>query len=236
MITLIQFPHAKNQPSFSPFCLKLETYLKITNVPYENKFTVSMKDSKKKKMPIILDQGELIEDSDFIIHHLKQQHGVDLDKHLSDEQKAVARAFQLLCEKSIVDIVMYFRWVDKENWPKFREIVFRGAPWLIKVTVANGMAKNIEKTLYKHGIGRFTDSEKLKILNDNLTAISNYLGSQTYFFGDQVSSIDVILFSTLVQVRSRGAVRQFESTLDAYPNLKNYLERFRQVYWPEMIF
>lgn len=195
-----------------------------------------MKDSKKKKMPMILDQGELIEDSDFIIHHLKQQHGVDLDKHLSDEQKAVARAFQLLCEKSVVDIVMYFRWVDKENWPKFREIVFRGAPWLVKVTVANGMAKNIEKTLYKHGTGRFTDSEKLKILNDNLTAISNYLGSKTYFFGDQVSSIDVILFSTLIQVNARGAVRQFERTLDTYPILKNYLERFRQAYWPEMIF
>jgi glutathione S-transferase len=187
-------------------------------------------------MPMILDQGELIEDSDFIIHHLKHQHGVDLDKHLSDEQKAVARAFQLLCEKSIVDIVMYFRWVDKENWPKFREIVFRGAPWLIKVTVANRMAKNIEKTLYKHGTGRFTDSEKLKILNDNLTAISNYLGSKTYFFGDQVSSIDVILFSTLIQVNARGAVRQFERTLDTYPILKNYLERFRQAYWPEMIF
>jgi glutathione S-transferase len=234
MITLIQFPHAKNQPSYSPFCLKLETHFKIANVPYENKYTVSMKDSKKKKMPMIVDQGELIEDSDFIIHHLKLKHSVDLDKHLSAEEKAIAKAFQLLCEKSIVDIVMYFRWVDKENWPKFRDIVFRGAPWFIKVTIANGMAKSIEKTLYKHGIGRFTEAEKLKILDDNLTAISNYLGSKKYFFGDQVSSIDVILFSTLIQVNARGAVRQFEQILNSYPNLKNYLERFRQTYWPEM--
>ncbi len=193
-----------------------------------------MTGSKKKKMPMILDQGELIEDSDFIIQHLRLKHGVDLDSHLSDEEKAVAKAFQRLCEKNIVDIVVYFRWVDKENWPKFRDIVFRGAPWFIKLTIANGMAKNIEKTLFKHGIGRFTESEKLKILDDDLKAISNYLGDKKYFFGNQVSSIDTVLFSTLLQVNSRGAVKQFERTLEAYPNLKSYVDRLTQSFWPEM--
>ena len=183
---------------------------------------------------MILDQGELIEDSDFIIQHLRLKHGVDLDSHLSDEEKAVAKAFQRLCEKNIVDIVVYFRWVDKENWPKFRDIVFRGAPWFIKLTIANGMAKNIEKTLFKHGIGRFTESEKLKILDDDLKAISNYLGDKKYFFGNQVSSIDTVLFSTLLQVNSRGAVKQFERTLEAYPNLKSYVDRLTQSFWPEM--
>ena len=234
MITLIQFPHAPGRPSYSPFCLKLESYLKVANIPFENKYTVSTGGSKKKKMPMILDDGALIEDSDFIIQHLKLKHGVDLDKHLTDEQKAIAKAFQWLCEKSIVDIVVYFRWVDKDNWPKFRDVIFRGAPWFIKLTVANGMAKSLEKTLYKHGMGRFTDAEKMKILDDNLSAISNYLGDKKYFFGDQVSTIDTILFSVLIQVKSRGVVKQFEKALDGHSNLVNYVERFRQTYWPEM--
>lgn len=184
MITLIQFPKPSDGLSFSPFCLKMETYLKVASVPYENKLTVSMGGSKKKKMPMILDQGELIEDSTLIIDHLKQKHGIDLDRHLTLEQKAIATAFQWLCEKSLVDIVVHFRWNDPGNWPDFREAIFGGAPWLIKVTVANAMARSISKTLHKHGMGRFTDTKKLKILDDNLSAISNYLGAKKLFFGE----------------------------------------------------
>jgi glutathione S-transferase len=234
MITLIQFPKAPDRPSFSPFCLKLETYLKCAKVPYENKLTVSMGQSKKKKMPMILDGGELVEDSTFIIEHLRKRHGVDLDRHLTEEQKAIARAFQWLCEKSIVDIVVYFRWADKDNWPKFRELIFARAPWFVKVTIGNGMAKSIGKTLYKHGMGRFTDDEKLRILDENLSAISVYLGDKKYFFGDQVSTIDTILYAVLVQVASRGVVPQFEGVVERYPNLKRYVENFTKTHWPEL--
>ena len=219
-ITLIQFPRPENCSSYSPFCLKMETYLKAAQVPYENKLTVSMGKSRKSKMPMILDNGELVEDSTFIIEHLKQKHGIDLDKHLNQEQKAIAKAFQWLCEKSIVDIVVHFRWVDQTNWPKFRDVIFRGAPWFIKGTVANIMARSIRKTLHKHGMGRFSDIEKLKILDDNLSAISTYLGAKQFFFGDQVSTIDTVLYAHLVQVAPRGVVPQFERVMDNYPNLK----------------
>jgi glutathione S-transferase len=233
VITLIQFPKPPGRASFSPFCLKMETYLKVAQVPYENKLTVSMSGSRKKKLPMILDQGELIEDSTLIIEHLNKKHGIDLDKNLTPEQKAVAKAFQWLCEKSLIDIIVHFRWVDPVNWPHFREVVFYGAPWLIKVTVANVMAKSIKKTLYKHGLGRFTDEEKLKILDDNLSAIAVYLGDKKYFFGDHVSAIDTILYAFLVQVHPRGVVRQLEGVRSKYPNLDQYVERFTKTYWPE---
>jgi glutathione S-transferase len=233
MITLVQFPNAKNRPSYSPFCLKLESYFRAANVPYENKLTISTANSKKNKMPMIIDQGETIEDSTIIIEHLKNKHNIDLDKHLTAEQKGIARAYQLLCEKSIVDIFMYFRWVDKNNWPKFRNVLFVGAPWLVKVTIANIMSKSIEKMLYKHGLGRFTDAEKLKILDDNLLAISSYLGSKKYFFGDQISTIDTILFANLVQVFPRNVVPQFTGMIQKYPNLLTYVSHFSATHWPE---
>lgn len=194
-----------------------------------------MANSKKKKMPMIIDHGELIEDSTLIIEHLKKNHGVDLDSHLTPEQKSIALAFQWLCEKSIVDIVVHFRWVDKNNWPKFREVVFHGAPWLIKATVANVMAKSIEKTLYKSGPDRFTDAEKLKMLDQNLNAISNYLANKKYFFGDTVSTIDTVLFGFLTQVEPRGVVSQFEGMIEKYPNLKTYMANMTKSYWPEYL-
>lgn len=228
-IILLQFPKPLDRPSFSPFCLKLETYLKVAKIPYENKFTLDMGKSQKKKMPMIIDEDILIEDSTFIIKHLKDKYNIDLDAHLTNEEKAISKAFQWLCEKSIVDIVVYFRWCDKNNWPKFKEIIFKGAPWPIKMTVANIMSASIKRTLYKQGIGRFTDDEKLILLRDNLKSISDFLGNKTYFFGDSISSIDTILYAVLIQVKPRNVVSQFEGILDEYKNLNQYLLNFESL-------
>jgi glutathione S-transferase len=232
MIKLIQFPSKPERASYSPFCLKLETFFKVAEVPYENQFSFSPKGTKKK-MPMIDDQGELIEDSSLVIEHLKSKHKIGLDAHLTAEQKAVGRAFKWLCEKSLIDIIVHFRWNDSQNWPKFRDVIFAGAPWLIKVTVANVMAKSIKKTMYNHGTGRFTDVEKLKIFDDNLRAISDYLGTKKYFFGDKISSHDVTLFSFLVQSRSRGVVPQLEGRLEKFPNLVKLVAEIQKAYWPE---
>ncbi len=228
MIKLIQFPYPKGRFSFSPFCLKLESYLKLTNTSYENKFTVKPNQFSKQKLPVIQDGEKLIEDSHFIIQYLKETYNIDLDKHLNSEQKAISTAFQVLCEKNIVDITMYFRWCHKQNWPKFREIIFRGAPWLIKASIANGMAKSIQKTLYKSGIGRFTEEEMLILLKQYVKAISDFLADKEFFFGNQVSSIDCIIFASLLQVDQSEIVPQFQNFIDAHPNLRAYLKRMEQ--------
>jgi len=35
MITLHQYPGCWELPSLSPFCIKVETYLKMTGIPYK---------------------------------------------------------------------------------------------------------------------------------------------------------------------------------------------------------
>jgi glutathione S-transferase len=235
MITLIQYPRGKDVPSISPFCLKLETYFKATNTPYENKFTVSTAKTTKKKMPVILDNGQLIEDSSFVIDHLKQKHQIDLDKNLSSEQKAVTQSFKWLCEKNMVPIIMHYRWVDKINWPKFRDIVFAGAPWFIKATIANSISKNVQKNMYGMGLGRFSDSEKLELLDQDLKAISDYLSNKKYFFGDNIHMIDTVLFTTLTQIEKSTVTPQLNPLFTKYPNLKIYTAHMMKQFWPEFI-
>lgn len=231
MITLIQFIRPKHALTLSPFCLKLETFFKMAQIPYKNKYTVSTSNTQKKKLPVIMDDGVMIEDSSLIIKYLTEKYHVDLDKNLTTEQGAIGKAFQWLCEKSIVDIIVYFRWVDQKNWPLFRDVVFTGAPWFIKATVGNAMSKNIKKTLWEHGIGRFTDDEKMQILRENLTSISNYLGDKKYFFGNQPTTIDCVLFGVLSQLKDFHFVPQFKGLLLGYPNLYKYIENMTQSYW-----
>ena len=45
--------------------------------------------------------GEAVADSQFCIDFLNKKLGIDLNKHLSSEERAVARAFQKMTEEDI---------------------------------------------------------------------------------------------------------------------------------------
>ena len=103
MITLYQFEPAFGLPNASPFCMKLETWLRMAQLPYEAP-TMRMTDMRKApkgKMPYIVDQGRVVSDSTFIIDYLKATYGDKLDNWLSPEQRAVALAFQRLLEENL---------------------------------------------------------------------------------------------------------------------------------------
>jgi len=55
----------------SQFCTKLETFLRITKLPYEIVETLPLK-APRGKLPYIEDQGQVITDSRLILNYLKK--------------------------------------------------------------------------------------------------------------------------------------------------------------------
>lgn len=91
--------------SLSQPCLKLETFLCMTKtflcmtkIAYECDF--GMKMSSKGKMPWIEYNGKEVADSNFCIEFLSKEFGVDVDDHLTVEQKAMARAILVMLEEN----------------------------------------------------------------------------------------------------------------------------------------
>jgi glutathione S-transferase len=103
MITLYQFEPAFGLPNASPFCLKLETWLRMAGLPYEApRMTLSaMGRSPKGKLPYIVDGEKTIADSSFIVDYLTATYGVALDGWLIAGQRAQALAFQRLMEENL---------------------------------------------------------------------------------------------------------------------------------------
>jgi hypothetical protein len=56
-VILHQFPRGIYAPSASPFVMKLETWLRIAEIPYKNEFSLQM--SKKGQVPWITFNGEV---------------------------------------------------------------------------------------------------------------------------------------------------------------------------------
>ena len=113
-ITLCHLGPSPNVPTISTFVLKLETYLRIADIPYVEEFTFNH--SSKGKMPYIKDDGNEVADSNFIISYLNKKFGKDLDKNLSPSERASSLAFKRLIEENLYWTLVYFNW----NVEKYR--------------------------------------------------------------------------------------------------------------------
>jgi glutathione S-transferase len=67
MIELHQFSPNWGLPNASPFCMKLETYLRMANLPHQVVYEDKMDKAPKGKMPYIVDQGKKLGDSNLIL-------------------------------------------------------------------------------------------------------------------------------------------------------------------------
>ena len=229
MIHLHQLPKlAGKEYSCSPFCLKMELYLKVMNFNYENNFSLELNKSPTGKMPFIEEGGRKFADSNLIIEHLENEHGVFLDKSLSKEQRAISNAFIRLCEDSLYDVGVYARWCDVDNklWKK-SFIEFAKLPKLMSGLVYGAAKKNITRQLQSSGLLVLTNREIYRRAEKDLKSISDYLNSREHFFNEKVSLVDIVVFSFL-QIMLDGSCGQKLQYMVEQLDFTNFIATMRK--------
>ncbi|MCH9644187.1 MAG: glutathione S-transferase family protein [Gammaproteobacteria bacterium] len=231
MIKLYQFYGCWNLPSASPFCVKLETYLRMTGIPYEISRLQDPRKTPKGKLPYVEYKGEKIGDSSLVIERLKAEFGDVLDQHLTSEQKATSLAFQRLLEEHLYWVIAYTRWVEKENWAKTKVAYFGGMPPLIRKFVPEMIRKNVVKNIHEQGVGRHTQEEIYKMGCDDLDALSVLLGEKEYFFNNKPSSLDAIAYAFTTGVLYPPLPSRLKTHAATISNLKQHVDRIEERYY-----
>lgn len=190
MITLFQFHRIWNLPNPSPFCMKVETYLRMAKIPYENKFVSNPQKSPKKKLPHIKMDGKFYPDSELIIDELKLRFGDELDKNLTPEQKALAVLIDISFSDRLYWISVYLRWQNEAGWEQIKDSMFEKLPVLAKLFVPNMFRKHLLKQLHQQGTGRHSLQEIIQMGIKNLDAMVVILGDKKYFLGDKPTTVD----------------------------------------------
>ena len=127
MITLYTFGPAFGLPDPSPFVTKAEVLLKMAGLAYQTDLT-GFRRAPKGKLPYIDDDGERIADSTFIRWHLEKKYGVDFERGLSVEQRAVGWAFEKMAEDHLYWALVDARWQDDANFAKGPSGIFPKNP------------------------------------------------------------------------------------------------------------
>jgi glutathione S-transferase len=180
--------------------MKVETYLRMAKLPYENKFVNNPHKSPKRKLPYIKIDGVLYPDSELIIDELKMRFGDTLDTDLTAEQKATAVLIDLaLCER-LYWVMVYLRWQEDAGWLILRETMFGKLPKVAKLFIPTMVRKSMLKELDYQGIGRHSLTEIVQLGKKMLDTLVALLGDKNYFLGDKPTSIDATAYAFLANI------------------------------------
>jgi glutathione S-transferase len=226
MIRLHVFPQAWGiNPS--PFCLKVETYCRLANIPFETVSGLPV-GAPRGKLPFIDHNGQRIPDSGWIIAHLKQQYGDPLDAGLTPAQHAAGHVLRRTCEESLYFCLVYARWLDPAGWKVIKPIFFNTLPPVARDAIAMLARRGVRTALKGQGYGRHSPGELYALGAADLAAIATLLAAQDFAVGAQPSSYDASLYGVLANILTAPIETPLAAEARRHATLPAYLARMRE--------
>ena len=231
MIRLFQFAPALGLPNASPFCMKVETYLRMAGLPFEAVNHGNPLKGPRGKLPYIDDGGTVVADSSFIVGHLKRVHGDPLDGWLTPTLHAQGLAFQRLMEEHLYWAVVHTRWAEPAGWavtrPGFFGQLSPPLRWVFPLLARRGLLSQLRG----QGLGRLKREEILARGSADIIAISDFLADRPYLLGDKPSSYDATAHAFLANLLWAPLDTPLRQLARSRPNLDAYCQRMKARYF-----
>jgi glutathione S-transferase len=228
-----QMPPIWGLPNASPFCMKLEVFLRMAKIPYVAKSIEGPPKSQSGKVPYIeRADGSLLWDSSRILETLSQEHGVDLDAGLTEQERAQGLLIKRLFEEELYFIALYTRWVDEQGWAITRPAYFDGMPWFVRTVIVPFVRRQIVGAARGQGVGRLPEGYREKKGIEDVRALSTVLGDKPYFLG-RPSTLDCTAYAFLANAIEAPFHDPVVQELRKQANLVAYCERMKQTYFAD---
>lgn len=233
-IKVFQFPRMFEVPNLSPFCAKLETWLRIAAIPYEVVDTPDPRKGPRGQLPYIEDGGTIVADTSLIIEHLIETRGVDPDARLDSTQRATARLVQRALEGHYTFVLAYTH-LYRDEGLRHTRARFDPIPAIVRPFVARAVKGQIRKILWHQGVLRGPDDQIMKAAIRDWDAVISLMSDGPFFFGAEPTSLDAIVFATLASTILTPIESPIRGHLSSQPAVVAYAERVRGRLFPELV-
>ncbi|PAV86430.1 hypothetical protein WR25_24465 [Diploscapter pachys] len=234
VVYLFQFPRITTAPNLSPFCLKIESMLRVYNIKHEIIETMR-KRGDNGQLPFIELNGKQIADSQLIDVVLREHFNISSLPSKRDE--GFARAIDRMLNGNTFGGILYFKVLKR--FDGFTDVIMREMsrqpsfliPFLQTVfRLLVGKRLDLRtRTL----VGDFSTEEFRMLLKKDFDALVDILGDRKFLFGDEITPTDCSLFGQLVTVHNLSYDNEVQSILRKdYKPLLDYIDRFRQEVFP----
>jgi len=206
VVYLYSFPRTPQVPVVSAFCLKLESWLKLHNIKYENVDHKMKMRSKKGLLPFVELNGEEINDSNHIIEVLSEKFEKKMPMELSSEQKNIQHAMLTMIENHLHWAVTQWSARDINNMLKGYKMDLAAAfgtklpTALLNFYFKHTFLRKMMKKIKAQGLASSSNEEMEAMGKEDLDVLSNMLGDKQFLFGDEPAHLDLVAFGTLAPV------------------------------------
>jgi glutathione S-transferase len=197
MLTLIQFPRAPGVMNASPFCMKIEVFLKLAGLPYQLDDRQLPMRLPKGKLPALRDGDTLVCDSQAILEHLQQRYRDQLPPALRLPERGADLALRRMLEEHSYFAALWGRWIDDTAFGVVGPAFFGHVPKLLRGPVAALVRRKMRRDLIGQGMGRHGPAEIAARACADLTAVQAMLGDRLFFGGDAPSALDATVYAFL---------------------------------------
>lgn len=177
-----------------------------------------------------------IEDSQRCITELSTLFNIDMDAHLTPEQKHQSEILRLLVENVLYHVVVRILWVDN------KEFLLKDSPIAVpdcaKSFVINLIRKKMIEMLNIHGNGDLSDEESHKTGAEVYKEIARTLGDKKFLFSNEKpSTIDCVLYRYVDQFEKESfCPAALKQVFAENPNLAVYGKNVKETLTPDEAF
>lgn len=226
-LELLQFPPAFGLMNPSPFCMKVEVFLRLSGLPYRcNNGALPMR-SPKGKLPVLRDGDVLVPDSQAIVAYLQQRYGDKMPAALAAPETGVQHALRRMFEEHAYFASLWLRWVDDAGWRTVNPTFFGKLPWLVRQFLPALVRRKMRRDLQGQGMGRHKPGEIIERLCTDIDATAEILGAQPYFGGNDPGAIDACTYAFLANLLWSPFDTPARTHAQNKENLVAYAERMK---------
>ena len=211
------------------FCIKLETYLRVSDTPYK---TAPFKRSQapKGKIPYVELDGQLVGDSQLIIEKLEQRSKQPLDAALPARDRASAQMIRRALEEGLYFIGLYIKWAIADGYAITRDEMKQFVPG-----IALPIVRRVQrKKLHAQGTGRHTHDEIMAMGRADVDALAELVGDGPFVFGATPRTIDCTVFAFVESISGFPLDTPVKQQLQSHAGLVAYRKRFHERWWKDL--
>lgn len=229
MITLYSYPELFGLSDNNPYGLKVYAFLHLSGLPFVQAHVFDASQAPRGQLPYVADGETMVGDSDVIIRHLTEHHGLTLDAGMSADERCTDH----LVRRTLDDlywVMSYSRWADERYWRQFRDGLLAAHSQLTAADLDGARAYNAKRYHYQ-GIGRYEPDGVYERGLADLGALAHLLRGP-FLFGDQPRSTDAALYGFVANIHFYPIDTPLKRFVAATPALFGHVERVHALVAP----
>jgi glutathione S-transferase len=222
VITLYSYPELFGVADNNGYGLKVFAFMRLAGVPFVHEHIFDASAAPRGQLPYIVDDGEIIGDSETIVAHLNRKYALAIDAGLD----AARRDRDFMVTRLLDDlywVMSYSRWKDERYFPAFRDALLREHPQLTIEGLRKAQEFNFQRYYYA-GIGRYSPEAAYARGLADLGVLARLVPASGYVHGPRPTSIDAGIYGFIANIWFFDIDTPLKRFVAAHGNLVRHCE------------